>query len=81
MISPHVRAQYGTYRGHTLLPSNVCAHCGIDDDPETTRRWELDEDGDRMCSECAKKETTEHTCNVCGLPISHEVHRGWGPCE
>jgi hypothetical protein len=56
MISPNVLATLSTYRGQPLIASNVCAHCGAVDDPETTARWELDEDGDRMCRACAKKE-------------------------
>lgn len=38
------------FRGKPILPSNVCAHCGKVDDPESA--WEQDDDGDRICSDC-----------------------------
>jgi hypothetical protein len=59
MISPKVSATLSTVRGQPLIPCNVCCHCGVDDDPETTARWELDEDGDRMCRACAESERTK----------------------
>ena len=54
MIAPNVRAQFSTYRGQPLIPCNVCCRCGEYDDPETTARWPLDDDGDRICRECAR---------------------------
>jgi hypothetical protein len=55
MISPKVRATLSTYRGQPLIASNVCAHCGAVDDPESAKRWELDADGDRMCRACSEQ--------------------------
>jgi hypothetical protein len=45
--------------GSKPLPVNVCAHCGDVDDPETTSRWELDDDGDRMCRACERAANEE----------------------
>lgn len=59
MISAKVKAMVGTYRGQPLVYSNQCCHCGEADDPETTSRWPEDEDGDRICRECAAKEDVE----------------------
>lgn len=42
------RATY--FRGKPILPSNVCAHCGKVDDPDS--QWEEDSDGDRICVQC-----------------------------
>lgn len=55
MIDPKVRAALSTCGGVLLIPTTMCAHCGLVDDPETTARWELDEDGDRMCQACGEQ--------------------------
>lgn len=56
MISEHVKKLVGTFNGRPWMPVNMCAHCGVDDDPETTSRWPDDDDGDRICRECAENE-------------------------
>lgn len=50
MITEQSMRHATIFRGRPVLPSNVCAHCGKEDDPESA--WEQDNDGDRICSEC-----------------------------
>jgi hypothetical protein len=57
MITDKVKAMCGSFRGQPLVATNQCCHCGEVDDPESARRWPEDEDGDRICYECAERET------------------------
>lgn len=50
MITEQAQAQVVKFRGKLILPSNVCAHCGKVDDPDSA--WEQDKDEDRICLEC-----------------------------
>lgn len=54
-VKDHVRKTcYGyTLSGDcTLVATNQCCWCGEVDDPESTRNWPSDEDGDRICYAC-----------------------------
>lgn len=52
MITDHVKEKYEPY----WAPSNCCNHCGECDDPESTRQWPEDSDGDRICPDCLENE-------------------------
>ena len=58
MISEHVKRLYGRsgpslWAGHIMLPCNVCARCGEEDDPEGY--WAFDDDDDRICGKCERE--------------------------
>ena len=55
MISPTIKTDYvNRITGQPIVASNQCAHCGESDDPQDTRHWETDGDGDKMCFPCAE---------------------------
>jgi len=56
MVSEQVQKTAVWFRGVAYYPINVCLHCGGADDPESTKNWPEDKDGDRICPDCAKKE-------------------------
>lgn len=51
MISPKVTKRARAERW-PMLPINVCARCGRDDDPQDTEHWEKDIDDHRVCPAC-----------------------------
>ena len=55
MVTDEVKLKYGhTWRGVLHMPVNVCSRCGEEDDPESAARWPEDDDGDRVCRQCAE---------------------------
>jgi hypothetical protein len=53
MISERVKKEYGVmWREVIHYPVNICLRCGAEDDPETTKHWSEDNDGDKICPCC-----------------------------
>jgi hypothetical protein len=59
------------------MPVNVCSHCAESDDPQDTRHWPEDEDGDRICPACAEADSGRpQYCPIDGFGLDED-----GDCD